>query len=255
MLNKLLAKVGIGSAKVDTVLKNTTLTQGDMVEGIVHIQGGKVDQDINKVTISVMTRAKAVRISDGEEETYHTSMAIGKIQVDQPMKVEAQQKYEIPFSLKLPSETPITSIASGKNESKVWIYTDLDIESGFDSGDRDYLTILPHPAVEMMINRFLAGGFTFKKVDVEKGYLKTPSFSSSSGIYQEVEMRPASAGIFNWSSRTINEVELSFILEDDLVHLLVEIDRSFSGDGYVSVSYPASVQEHEIETYFGQIFE
>ncbi len=254
MFDKLLAKVGIGSAKVDTVLKNMTLMQGDIVEGVVHIQGGKVDQDINNITISVRTRAKAERESDGEKETYHINMDIGKIQVNQPMKVEAKQKYEIPFSIQLPSETPITAITTKKNETKVWIHTELDIEWGVDSDDRDYLTVLPHPAVEMMINKFLEKGFQVQKVDVEKGYLSTPSFSSSSGVYQEIELRPASAGIFSWATRTINEVELSFILEGDTVHLLVEIDRSFSGDGYASVSYPASVQEDEIEEYFGRVF-
>ncbi len=254
MLGKFLAKVGIGSAKVDTVVDNMTLHQGDTISGTVHIQGGKVDQDINKVTVSIMTTAKGVREVDGEEEDYHTSVSIGGIQIDQPMKVEAGEKYEIPFSFKLPSETPITSIAQGKNQSRVWAYTELDIESGLDSGDRDYLTILPHPAVEIMINKFLEHGFQFKKVDVEVGYLNTPNFSSSSGIYQEIEMRPASSGLFNWSSRTVNEVELSFIVDDDMVHLLVEVDRSFSGDGYVSVSYPITVQGDEIYPYLEKVF-
>ncbi len=254
MFNKLLAKVGFGSAKVDTILKNMTLYQGDIVEGTVSIQGGKVDQDINKITISVMTMAQGVREVDGEEENYVTSVAIGGIQMDYSLKVEEGQKYEIPFSFKLPSETPITSIAAGKNESRVWIYTELDIESGLDSADRDYLTIMPHPAVEMMINKFLQHGFQYKKVDVEEGYLTTSTFSSSSGIYQEVEMRPASAGMFNWNNRSINEVELSFIVEEDMVHLLVEVDRSFSGDGYISVSYPITVQEDEIDPYFERVF-
>ncbi len=254
MFNKLLAKVGIGSAKIDTVVQNDTLYQGDIIEGTVYIQGGKVDQDINKVTISIMTTAKGVKEVNGEEETFLKSVAIGGIKIDQPMKVEAQQKYEIPFSFKLPSETPVTSIATGKNQSKVWVHTELDIESGLDSGDRDYLTILPHPAVEAMVNKFLQHDFQFKKVDVEVGYLKTPTFSSTSGIYQEIEMRPASTGIFNWNSRTIQEVELSFIVDEDMVHLLVEVDRSFSGDGYISVSYPITVREDDIEPYFEQVF-
>ncbi len=254
MFTKLLAKVGIGSAKVDTVLKEMTVYQGGILEGIVHIQGGKIDQDINNVTVSVMTTAKAVREVDGEDEEYHTNIAVGGIKFDHAMKVEAGQKYEIPFSFTLPSETPITSIASGRNQSRVWVYTELDIESGLDSGDRDYLNVLPHPAVELMINKFLQNGFQYAKVDVEKGHLNAPTFSSTSGIYQEIEMRPASRGIFNWNSRSVEEVELSFVVTQDVIHLLVEIDRHFSGDGYTSVSYPASVQEHEIDVYFKKVF-
>ncbi len=245
MLKNLLAKVGIGSAKVDTVLENMTLTQGDIAQGTVRIQGGNVDQDINRVTISVMTTAK--------DDDIHMDVAIGSIHINSPMKLAAGQQLEIPFSFKLPSETPITSIAAGKNTSKVWVATELDIESGLDSTDRDYLTVLPHPAVEMMVNKFLQNNFVFKKVDVEKGYLNGSTFSSTSGIYQEIEMRPASRG-FSWNSRTVNEVELSFIVEESMVHLLVEVDRSFAGDGYVSVSYPTTVQAHEIDVYFAQVF-
>ncbi len=252
MFGKLLAKVGIGNAKVDTVLEEMTVRQGDVLVGTVHIHGGKVDQDINHVTISVMTMAQGTREVDGEEEDYTTAKPVGSLRIDQPMKVEAGQSYEIPFTFKLPAETPITSIAAGKNQSKVWVYTDLDIESGLDSADRDYLTVEPHPAVALMLDKFVQNGFEFKKVDVEVGYLNTPSFSSSSGVYQEVEMRPS--GGFSWHNRSINEVELSFIVEEDVVHLLVEVDRSFSGDGYTSVSYPASVQEDEIESYFEQVF-
>ncbi len=252
MFGKLLAKVGIGNAKVDTVLEGMTITQGGTLVGTVHIHGGKVDQDINHVTISVMTLAQGTREVDGEEEDYTTAKAVGAVKIDQSMKVEAGQSYEIPFSFKLPAETPITSIAAGKNESKVWVYTDLDIESGMDSGDRDYLTVQPHPAVALMLDKFVQNGFEFKKVDVEVGYLNAPNFSSSSGVYQEIEMRPS--GGFSWHSRTIEEVELSFIVDEDTVHLLVEVDRSFSGDGYTSISYPTSVQEDEIEDYFGQVF-
>ncbi len=252
MLKNLLAKVGIGSAKIDTVVDNMTVTQGDTVTGTVHIQGGKIDQEINNITISVMTQAKGSRMVNGEEESYTSSKAVGSLRIDQAMTVAAGEKYEIPFSLTLPAETPITSIASGKNQSKVWLYTNLDIESGLDSGDRDYLTVQPHPAVEMMINKFLQNGFEYQKVDVEIGHLRTSTFSSTSGIYQEVEMRPS--GGFTWDARSISEVELSFVVENDTVHLLVEVDRTFFGDGFTTVSYPLSVQESEITPYFEKVF-
>ncbi len=252
MFDTLLAKVGIGNAKVDTVLDNKVFTQGDLVTGTVHILGGKVDQDVNKVTISVMTQARGTREVNGEEQSYVANKAVGVMHIQWAAKVEAGQRYEIPFSFILPSETPITAIADGKNQSKVWVHTDLDIESGLDSDDRDYLTITPHPGVAIMIDKFLQNGFAFKKVDVEVGYLNAPTFSSASGIYQEIEMRPV--GGFSWNSRRINEIELSFIVEKDSIHLLVEVDRSFSGDGYTSISYPAQVQKDEITAYFERIF-
>ncbi len=246
MLEKFLSKVGIGSAKVDTIVKNSTITQGGLVEGFVRIEGGKVDQEINELCIYVMTKAKY--------DDAHINKVVEGFRVADAMTIEAGKKYEFPFHFMLPAETPITSIAKGKNQSSVWLGTELDIEAGLDSSDRDYLTILPHPAVEVMINKFLEKGFTFIKVDVETGYLNGSTFSSTSGIYQEIEMRPASSGLLNWSPRKITEVELSFIVASNAVHLLVEVDRSSYGDGYTSISYPLNVQENTIEQYFYQVF-
>lgn len=247
MFNRILAQTGFGGAKVDTILNNASVYQGGAVEGTVVIQGGSADQDINKIKFFVMTEAKV----EGDDGYYYQEKAIQCLEIPQVMRIHAHQRHEVPFTFTLPSETPITVLAEGYNQSNVWIQTELDIEFGVDSVDRDYLHVFAHPAVEMMINKFINHGFQYTKVDVEAGYLQTPTFRSTSGVYQEIEMRPA--GFFNWNSRTIEEIELSFIVDGDAVHLLVEVDRHSYGDGYKSVSYPVYVEEHELDYYFTQV--
>ena len=57
MFKKLLASVGIGSAKVDTQLVSDQLLPGEEVRGKVVIQGGGAEQQIEKINLFVMTEA------------------------------------------------------------------------------------------------------------------------------------------------------------------------------------------------------
>ncbi|MEF1229208.1 sporulation protein, partial [Vibrio fortis] len=47
MFKKLKASLGIGAAKVDTVLDNIEVFQGGELSGNVHILGGDVEQQID----------------------------------------------------------------------------------------------------------------------------------------------------------------------------------------------------------------
>ncbi len=84
-------------------------------------------------------------------------------------------------------------------------------------------------------------GFTMVKADVEKGFLRGGSFASRSGIYQELEFR-------NSGFVSSKEIELSFILEGQVMHCLAEIDRSlsFSGDQYRSFTLPINATDAQV---------
>ena len=55
---KLLASVGIGQAKVDTILFDEVVEPGGILTGEIQIQGGQVDQEIDKIDLCLRTRAK-----------------------------------------------------------------------------------------------------------------------------------------------------------------------------------------------------
>ncbi|MBC5853054.1 sporulation protein [Vibrio metschnikovii] len=149
--------MGFGSAKVDTQLDSSFVEQGGTVSGNVVIKGGNLDQDISKVTLSVMTRAK----HENDEGTIMLTFV------------------SVTLTFNLPSETPITTINQGSNESAVWIDTNLDIDFGVDSEDRDFLNIKPHHAVQKVIDVITESGMRVVKTDVESGYLNTHQFSST----------------------------------------------------------------------------
>ena len=68
-------------------------------------------------------------------------------------------------------------------------------------------------------------GFSLYQSDVEKGYLQARDFHSRSGCYQELEFR--ASGFGRWE---INEIEVSFVPDEELTHVMLEVDRKFRRD-------------------------
>lgn len=215
MFTKLKASLGIGAAKVDTIINNPSLYQGETIIGQVQVTGGDVDQEIDSISLQLCTEAK-VETDNGNR---YEKIVLGKIRANSAFTIEANQIKSLNFSLPLPLETPITHIEANNNQSYVWIETSLDIRFALDPKDRDFLEVNPIAAISYMLEYFQQAGFTLAKADVEKGFLQGGYFASRSGCYQEFEFKRS--GFFNGQ-----EIELSFVLEDDKIHCLVEIDGS-----------------------------
>ncbi len=227
MFKKILASVGIGAAKVDTVLETEHLQPGQKFNAVIVIKGGDVDQEISGLDLALMTRVK-VESDDGE---YFTNHVIEKWRITDIGMIAAGAEKHIPFEARLHSETPITEINAGYNQSHVWLETGLDIDLALDPTDRDALHIYPNDAVSTLMEAMDRLGFSLVKADVEKGYLKASTFQSHSGCYQELEYRPNSRSLFG-----LQEIELSFVPEAHKTHVLIELDRAFRGDGYVDLT-------------------
>lgn len=225
MLKSMMAKIGIGAAQVDTVPDSVDVTQGGRVTGIIRIRGGEVEQQVDRIELKLMTEAKQ-EVGDSIERTCH---ALAHYRVEDKIMLAAGEERSLPFAIDLHPETPLTVVEEGRNESRVWLETSLDIDFAIDPRDKDYLRVHPAPVVAAFIRGMHAAGYRQVKADVEKGFLSGQGFRSSSGIYQELEFVPGGFGL-GWNR--IKEVELSFICRPNEVHVVVELDRSVSGDGY-----------------------
>ena len=76
MFRKILASVGIGKAKIDTILLNEQLVAGDSFDIEVVITGGDVEQHINGIDLAVMAQAKAESQVGDEEVKYNKSVVL-----------------------------------------------------------------------------------------------------------------------------------------------------------------------------------
>ncbi|WP_343562057.1 sporulation protein [Kiloniella sp. b19] len=226
MLKKVFASIGIGAAQIDAVLEDDHIEQGSEVRGYFDIRGGDVEQEIDHINLNLMTRAKT-------DEAWH-SVCLASMKVAGSFKLQPAEQKRLPFSFRLHPETPITALELRNNQSVVWLQSSLDIDNALDPTDKDYLWVYPSQVVRHFMTALEEAGFGMVKADVEKGYLRTRTFASRSGCYQELEYRP-----LNWRSGT-REIELSFVPDGEIMHCLIEVDRGFMGDGYVALSVPAS---------------
>lgn len=211
MFDKLLASIGVGAAKVDTRIHDSSLTPGETVEGVVHIRGGAVAQPIDAVNVSLYTN---YRSSDGDDAvTLQAELA--RVRVAEPFTVEPGAEHSIPFRLAVPYETPLTI-----GYHSVWVQTSLNIPQALDPSDTDRLQIDPHPLQARFLEGLRELGFHFHASQVERHRKLSGRFP----FVQELEFKPG-YGTYG----RISELEVIFQLSDYGLEALVEMDKRASG--------------------------
>ncbi len=229
MFRQLFAAIGIGNASVDTQLFNNQIMPGQELKGQVVVRGGSIDQDIEHLTISVMTR---VEVESGNGE-YATDQPTQRILISNRFTIRARQELVFPFAFQLHPETPVSDFDTfgiSINRTAVWIHTDLGIAWATDAIDKDWLYVLPTPAMQYIHNAMIQLGYGLYLADVERGQLRGSGFQSSLGCYQELEYRPS-----GWSNTLgFREIEISFVTMPYETGVLIEADRSWRNDLYRS---------------------
>jgi sporulation-control protein len=227
--DKILSTVGIGAAKVDTVLNSSLTKPGGLISGVVHVKGGNVDQDISDIDVSLMVDVKV----ETDDVTYYEPNLIYKHRVTGAFKIHKGEDRQFPFEFNIPLEVPVTVLGPYKLSSiKLYVKTDLDIENALDKADKDYLEIEPLPTMVNFLNALLNLGFEFHKADVELGRLPGSSYN----FYEEIEF---------YGSRSrfpkIKELEVTFLAQPNEVIVVLEMDKKGffgSSDKYRVMSIP-----------------
>ncbi len=234
MFKKLLASVGIGKAKVDTILLDESLKAGQEFRVEIIIKGGDVEQELNAIELAVMASAKA-EASVGEDEVEYNKSVVLQ-QWHQPLNVTIQPGETIhkEATLSLHPEIPATNLF-GRAVGKVWLQTGLDIKNGLDGSDKDPLNILPSDTQLAVLEAVQNSGHRLFKADIESGRVQARDFASHLPCYQEYEFKPESRSFFS-----AKEIEVTFVDNGSSTGVLIEVDRAFLGDGYRSISIPNS---------------
>lgn len=213
MFKKLLAKVGIGAATVDTRLYNDALVPGEIIEGEVYITGGDVSQDIDDIYISVVTQYKR----EVEDNTVTEECKLLKYCLSERFSLQPKEKKIIPFSFPIPEETPLTI-----GNQPVYLRTGLDISTAIDPKDTDYIQVYPHPLMQLVLDALENLGFQLYKVDCEYN----SHFGGRYPFVQEFEFRPIGK-----YQGYLDELEVIFSLYSDELEVFLEIDKRARGFG------------------------
>jgi sporulation-control protein len=207
---KALASIGIGSSTVDTRLSEDNLNPGELIKGVVQINGGNVEQEVNELYLKIYTQFLK---KDGDNKTYVTYPLV-KYRLTESFTIKPNSTREIPFSVQLPFFTPITV-----GKIKVWVQTELDISNAIDPNDRDYINVIPSPLCDEVFQSLSDLGFRLRDAEC----ITSPRrFSTSSSYVQEFEFIPVRGPFAN----KLDELEVVILsVNENEVDILLEIDR------------------------------
>jgi sporulation-control protein len=212
--NKVFASVGIGSAAVDTKLEKDTYMPGETVNGVVEIKGGKVEQQVDEIYLTLNT----TYLRESDDKKYTVTAAIERFRVTTPFVVRPNEKKDIPFSFQLPFDSPLSI-----GRSKVWVTTGLDIKGGVDPSDKDYLKVVPNPLMSAVFTAIEHLGFRIREADCEEAPRR---LRGRLPFVQEFEFVPTS-GVFRGK---LDELEVVFFPSGNgNLDIMFQVDRRANG--------------------------
>jgi sporulation-control protein len=216
LFNKIFSSIGIGSATVDTKLEKETVVPGQEIKGIVEIRGGNLEQRIDETYLSIYT----TYIKEVDDNKFTKSALIDQVRLNEPFTIKSKEIKQIPFSLRLPVDTPISL-----GRTQVWVATGLDIKNAVDPTDKDYLRVIPNPLTEAVLNSMNELGFRVREVECEEAPYR---LRRRLPFVQEFEFVPIT-GSFRGR---LDEVEIVFFPNSDTeIELYMQVDRRARGLG------------------------
>ncbi|EIT83697.1 SpoOM family protein [Fictibacillus macauensis ZFHKF-1] len=235
ILNKMLASVGIGAAKVDTLLEKEQYMPGEMIAGKVMIYGGKVAQPIEGISLFLMCNY----IREVDDHKHHVKAVLAEFEVAGSHTIASEETKEIAFSFRLPYNLPYSI-----GQTQIWLQTGATIKNALDPQDKDYLAIHPDRPIQNVMEAIEGLQFSLRKATCQER--KHPR-RYPLPFQQEFEYIPTGGMYLN----RLDELEVIFQYNGQSLDLMLQIDRKgfgFSGmiadsldldETYVSIHFTA----------------
>jgi sporulation-control protein len=208
---RVLRAFGVGGPSVDTVLTDPATHPGGTLHGEVRVAGGEYDVLIDNIVLALVTRVEA---EDGEALLeFHRASVAGNFTLG------AGVREDIPFTLTVPWETPVTHLAGEPLAGMTMgVRTELSVAKSVDQGDLDGVEIHPLPAQEKILAAFDRLGFRLRHADVERGGIY--GVRQELPFYQEIEYAaPAEY------AKSMDEVEVTFVADSMGIEVILEFDK------------------------------
>lgn len=221
---KTLASIGIGSARVDSVVQQEFLTPGENINVTIEVYGGSTPQEIENIDLKVYCRyfdEEKVE-SNSNDSSHERTRKISKNYVlaswtlPYSFTIESGQHRQFDVELILPLNTPVSI-----GDTKVWLETGLDISLAKDPTDKDMLTIRPDAMLDGIFAELEEQGLRIRQVECEA------ATGFSLPFVQEFEFVPTT-GPFHGLWR---ELEIVVHRHPEALELWFEIDRQKEGIG------------------------
>lgn len=209
MLDKILASFGIGAAKVDARLSQSSVLPGGELRGEVHIQGGSVEQSISQIYMYLFTYYD--REVNDTKTKYKEVLA--SFRVSDTLLIYPGEKKILPFQLQVPYHTPVSI-----GNQKVFLSTGLDIERAIDPKDLDPVVVKPDALMEEVFRQIEGLGFRHHYDSGNCKYVK--HIHRAVPFIQEFEFKPTST-----FRNELDEIELMFDVYEEGMDIIMQVDK------------------------------
>lgn len=210
MLNKILATVGIGGARVDARVGPGPHLPGGTLNGEIFVRGGSAEQEIRGLYLRVMTDYE----QESDDHKYRVDFTLAEFRIPEAFTLRPNEERGFDFSIHLPASTPVSI-----GQQKVWLKTGLDIAGAVDSADKDPLQVQPTPLMGRVLSGMEHLGFRLNRANCEKGR------GTGVPFVQEFEFKPQGGA---YRGR-LDEVDVVFHVYDGSLDVLLEVDRKARG--------------------------
>lgn len=211
LFKKVLASVGIGSAKVDTRLASAQIEVGGELRGVVEIQGGQLEQQVDRIYLYLKTQYQ----KEQNDRKVAVQVEVARFLITEGFLLQPNERRDIPFCFTVPDHTPVTL-----QRAPVWIETGLDIRNAVDPTDHDHIQVLPHKHMQVVLNALDDLGFRLREVSNEYA----PRLGRGLPFVQEFEFVPTTH-----FRGALDELEVMFYIQGDDLELLLQVDRKARG--------------------------
>lgn len=201
MFGKMLASIGIGSAKVDTRLEKSTYRQGDIIRGEVFVQGGKAEQKIDAIYMYLIMQ----NLDDQEDE-----VLLDEFLLTESFVIAEKETKMIPFQFQLPYDTPVTT-----GGSPIYLKTGLDVKMAVDPDDHDGFEVLPHLVIDQVLKAVEAIGFELNMIEFDY-----EAFHERHPFVQKYKLFPNGE-----YSNILDEVNLIFHPSETGTSVIMQVNR------------------------------
>lgn len=227
MFERLLSRMGVGAAQVDTILLTPEITRGELLHGEIRLRGGKASQVIERIELELQSYYQQV-FEDQSRASY--PVVIRRQMIFERIQLAAQEEKNLPFEFLIPLSTPISF-----GPTQVELRTSLDMPWAIDPKDLDPITIQAEKASARLLSAASA-----------LGYVHSNESGICIGIDQAHETALVQAFVFQLEAENpasaIKDFDLMILANGFDAEVQLEVNRQYRAQQANQASHP---QWHE----------
>ncbi|MBP8537683.1 sporulation protein [Streptomyces sp. MK37H] len=250
VFKRVLGSLGVGGPVVDTVLDREPVRPGGVVRGHVRLRGGGSACDLEHLALELVA---GVQAGYGGEE-HEGGVVFDRLQLGGGFRLDAREHRDIPFTIHIPRETPLTEVSGQPLGVVLGVRVELAAAGAKDHGDPEPLIVRPLPVQEAVLGALGRLGFGLVAADLRLAHIA--GTGQRLPFHQEIELTPAPQYLHD-----VNEIALTLLTGPDAMEVFLEADKRGRGSGALgrhTVRHEGLEQRHwtgEVDSWIRALIE